>query len=152
TSISLMTRDDMPDFLELTRPKQEIPFYVGDSARQILELLRQRGAMFFNDLQGLTGRLRSELDQALWELVSAGAISCDGFAGIRNLINPSRRKEKQRLLERYSGARGPLFLGGGGRWSLLRPPAPLEGKERPRGPLGEPSEIEALAHQYLRRW
>ncbi|MCC7343520.1 MAG: hypothetical protein IT573_01180, partial [Deltaproteobacteria bacterium] len=40
--------------------------------------------------------------------------------------------------------------GGGGRWSLLRPPglaAPAA-----RGPLGEPAELEVLADQYLHRW
>jgi ATP-dependent Lhr-like helicase len=106
--------------------------------------------MFFNELQTVTGRLRTDLDQALWELVAAGAVTCDGFAGLRNLLNPSRRREKARLLARYPHARGPMFVGGGGRWSLLRP-AGLEGPST-RGPLGEPAELEALADQYLHRW
>ncbi len=150
TSLSLMLRQDLPWLLDLTRSKSDWAEGLGSSARQIVDLLDQRGAMFFNELQDVTRRLRSDLDQALWELVTAGAVTCDGFAGLRNLVDPSRRREKARLLARYGGARGPMFLGGGGRWSLLRP----KGVDTSaiKGPLGEPAELEALAEQYLRRW
>lgn len=150
TTLSVLLRESLPHFLRASSPQEPSYAGLGASARQILELLAQRGAMFFNELQAVTGRLRTDLDQALWELVAAGAVTCDGFAGLRNLIQPSRRREKARLLERYPHARGPMFVGGGGRWSLLRPPglaAPAA-----RGPLGEPAELEVLADQYLHRW
>ncbi|HEX5034995.1 MAG TPA: DEAD/DEAH box helicase, partial [bacterium] len=150
TSLSLMLRQDLPWLLDLTKSKTDWPEGLGPSARQIVDLLDQRGAMFFNELHDVTRRLRSDLDQALWELVTAGAVTCDGFAGLRNLIDPSRRREKARLLARYGGARGPMFLGGGGRWSLLRPAR--SGASGAKGSLGEPAELEALAEQYLRRW
>ena len=43
-----------------------------------------------------------------------------------------------------------MLLGGGGRWSLLRPKTP--DSLAAKGPMGEPAELEALAEQYLRRW
>lgn len=150
TTLSVLLRESLPHFLRASSPKEPSYAGLGVSARQILELLTQRGAMFFNELQSVTGRLRTDLDQALWELVSAGAITCDGFAGLRNLLQPTRRREKARLLARYPYARGPMFVGGGGRWSLLRPPGMATTSAR--GPLGEPAELEVLADQYLHRW
>lgn len=150
TSISLMLRQDLPWLLKATESKEQAVEELGESARNILDLLNKSGAMFFNELQTLTRRLRTDLDQALWELVAGGYITCDGFAGLRNLSDPERRREKARLLERYSYSRTPLIMMGGGRWSLLRPPNLQLGQEK--GSLGEPFELEALADQYLRRW
>ncbi|HEX5036856.1 MAG TPA: DEAD/DEAH box helicase [bacterium] len=150
TTLSIMLREDLPWLLSVTRPKEAAVAELGESALKILEFLETRGAMFFNDLQALTGRLRTDLDQALWELVAAGMITCDGFAGLRNLANPSRRREKMRLLARYPGSRGPMFMGPGGRWSLLRPdttPAASQG-----GVFEENPDEAMLAQQYLRRW
>ncbi len=151
TTLSVLLREDLSWLLAATRPAADPTAELGESARSLLQMLQERGAMFFNELQAATGRLRTDLDQALWELVTAGAVTCDGFAGLRNLINPERRREKRRLLERYARTRGPLFVGGGGRWSLLRP-KPSETGCRDTGALGEPAEIEALADQFLLRW
>ncbi|HSA60304.1 MAG TPA: DEAD/DEAH box helicase, partial [bacterium] len=165
TTLSLMLREDLPWLLEITgdggyrgergfstrlEPVSGLAGAGGltAAARALLNLLDQRGAMFFNELHEVTGRLRTDLDQALWELVTAGEITCDGFAGLRNLINPRRRREKARLLALYSGSRRPLFLGGGGRWSLFRHHAPAI----PKGQLREPDAEEALAWQFLHRW
>jgi ATP-dependent Lhr-like helicase len=149
TTLSVMLREDLPWLLDVTRDEgHREEDGLTESSRLLLSHLEKRGAMFFNDLHALTGRLRTDLDQALWELVAAGAITCDGFAGLRNLISPSRRREKMRLLARYAGSRGPMFLSPGGRWSLLRP----QGTE-PSWTSGEKeAAVEALAHQYLRRW
>jgi len=146
TALSVLLREDLGWILQHSAPVELKG--LGEGARALLELLEKRGAMFFNELQEVTGRLRTDLDQALWELVSAGAITCDGFSGLRNLIDPARRREKARLLARYARAK-PLFLGSGGRWSLLHPPGlPTQ----TTGPLGESAELESLAEQFLRRW
>jgi len=152
TSLAVLLREDLPWFLSLTRPTFDWTRELGTAARAIVDLLARRGAMFFNELQDVTGRLRSDLDQALWELVAAGAITCDGFAGLRNLTDSARRREKARLLARYGGARRPLAMGGGGRWTLLRPLQTATAEVTDLGTLGAPAEIEALAEQYLRRW
>jgi ATP-dependent Lhr-like helicase len=81
-------------------------------ARETLNYLRQRGASFFADLVRGTGRLKSEVETALWELVTAGMITADGFDNLRALIDPKRRSGQGR----GHSARPRHSVG---RWSLL---------------------------------
>jgi ATP-dependent helicase Lhr and Lhr-like helicase len=61
------------------------------AARQAFDFLRLRGASFFTDIVRATGQLKSETETALWELVTAGLITADGFDNLRSLIDPRRR-------------------------------------------------------------
>jgi ATP-dependent Lhr-like helicase len=110
---------------------------LGPSALALVETLARRGASFLPDLAAATNRLPADVEQALWELVSAGFVTCDGFAGLRALIDPPPRGRP---------ARRPALAGG--RWSLLRPPA------APSPAAGAPDDatVERLASQYLRRY
>ena len=56
----------------------------------------QRGASFFTDLVRATGRLASEVEDGLWELVAAGLVTADGFENLRSLIDPKRRRGEGR--------------------------------------------------------
>ncbi len=88
------------------------PRGLSEAAKETLHYLRQRGASFFADLVRGTGRLKSEVESALWELVTAGIITADGFDNIRALIDPKRRAGQGR----GHGARPRHSVG---RWSLL---------------------------------
>jgi ATP-dependent helicase Lhr and Lhr-like helicase len=82
------------------------------AAREVLAHLRQRGASFFADILRGTGKIKAELETALWELVTAGMITADGFDNIRALIDPKRRAghgKGHNARPRHSA----------GRWSLL---------------------------------
>ena len=82
------------------------------AAREVLAHLRQRGASFFTDIVRGTGKIKAELETALWELVTAGMITADGFDNIRALIDPKRRAghgKGHNTRPRHSA----------GRWSLL---------------------------------
>jgi ATP-dependent Lhr-like helicase len=82
------------------------------AAREVLTHLRQRGASFFADIVRGTGKIKAELETALWELVTAGMITADGFDNIRALIDPKRRAghgKGHSARPRHSA----------GRWSLL---------------------------------
>ncbi|HTK94973.1 MAG TPA: DEAD/DEAH box helicase, partial [Terriglobales bacterium] len=46
-------------------------------ARDVHALLKQRGASFFADIVRGTGKLKSEVEAALWELVAAGLLTAD---------------------------------------------------------------------------
>ena len=144
TTVAVAMREDLPWLLDATKPKSDEP--LGESAKILLDLLSTRGAMFFNELQAQTGRLRTDLDPALWELVAGGYVTCDGFTGLRTLVDPDKRREKAKLLSRYPGSRRPIAMGGGGRWSLLRARVDLVAAG------GEEECLEALAGQYLRRY
>jgi ATP-dependent Lhr-like helicase len=70
---------------------------LSEAARSVLETLRTRGASFARDLGS---------DGAIGELVSAGLIASDGFAGLRALIAGSHERQRANLA---------------GRWSVLSP-------------------------------
>jgi ATP-dependent helicase Lhr and Lhr-like helicase len=90
----------------------EVPRGLSEAARDALKYLRERGASFFADLVRGTGKLKSEIETALWELVTAGLITADGFDNIRALIDPKRRSGQGR----GHSARPRHSVG---RWSLL---------------------------------
>ena len=79
-------------------PCQRIPDEGGLSpaAQDVLGALRARGASFFADLSRGSGRLASEVEDALWELVAAGLVTADGFENLRALIDPRRRRGQGR--------------------------------------------------------
>ena len=82
------------------------------AAAEVLEFIRQRGASFFADIVRGTGKLKSEVETGLWELVTAGLLTADGFDNLRALIDPKRRAGQgagRNVRPRHSS----------GRWSLL---------------------------------
>jgi len=101
-------------------------------ARDVLVALEQRGASFFNELLRATGRLASEVEDGLWELVAAGLVTGDGFENLRALIDPKRRRGEGR-------GRGGRPRHAAGRWALLD-----------RSATG--TNLEFFAAQLLDRW
>jgi ATP-dependent Lhr-like helicase len=53
--------------------------------------LSQHGALFFDELIHEAHLLRTELEIALQELVGAGLVNADSFAGLRALITPAEQ-------------------------------------------------------------
>ena len=80
--------------------------------REVLRFLKTRGASFFADIVRGTGRLKSEVETALWELVAAGLITADGFDNLRALIDPKRRSG-------HGSGRSARPRHSSGRWSVL---------------------------------
>jgi ATP-dependent Lhr-like helicase len=104
-----------------------------------VDVLARRGACFLPELAAATGRLPGELEGALWELVSAGYVTCDGFSGLRALVEPVQR------------GRAPRRPGvAGGRWTLLRGDTRFAAPALAAADHGEP--LERVAQQLLRRW
>ena len=115
---------------------------ISHPAREVLDQLRTQGASFMPELVRATGRLPSEVEDGLWELVAAGLVTADGFDSLRALIDPKRR----RGTGRHRAAR-PRHTAG--RWALLRPAAEsgAAGSDGNRDPAVEP-----FARQLLARW
>ena len=82
-------------------------------AQDLCRTLAERGACFFADLVRHTGHLPTEIEDGLWELVSAGMVTADGFDNLRALIDPHRRRAVG-----HERIRRPRHAAG--RWSLLR--------------------------------
>jgi ATP-dependent Lhr-like helicase len=120
-AISLFLRAHGAWLLDAGRPSS-----LPERAQPVFAELERRGAAFASDLAAV---LKSaEIEDALWELVRAGAVAADGFSGLRALITKSN---KRRSLQ--------------GRWAIL-PRAP-----RPVGPFGDGSPVDH-ARLYLRRY
>ncbi len=145
--VTLALREDLPALLAAVSGP---PPALGPSALALVDVLARRGASFLTELAAATGRLPGEVEGALWELVSAGVATCDGFGGLRALVDPPPRGRPRR----------PGHAGG--RWSVLRDPGtpalspdsePAHPGRGDRGAGAEPGDaLERLALQYLRRY
>jgi len=111
--ITFFAREDA-DWMTPRHPGPEQPEARGlsEGARQVLEFLRQRGASFFADVVRGTGKLKAEIETALWELVAGGLVTADGFDNLRSLIDPKRRAGQ-------GSGRSARPRHSSGRWSLL---------------------------------
>jgi ATP-dependent Lhr-like helicase len=103
-------------------------------ARSVLELLQQRGALFFPDMVRGTGKLKAEVETGLWELVAAGLVTADGFENLRALVTPRNASGNG-----LGKVRRPRHAAG--RWSLLH----TEGADRDRS-------AESCCWMLLRRY
>ncbi len=92
--------------------EQPEPRGLSHGARQVMEFLRQRGASFFADIVRGTGKLKAEIETALWELVAGGLVTADGFDNLRSLIDPKRRAGQ-------GSGRSARPRHSTGRWALL---------------------------------
>ncbi len=87
-------------------------------ARAVIAFMTAHGASFFDEMLQHCGLLRSQLEEALAELVALGLVTSDSFSGLRALLVPAS--------ERGSGGRrrrrAPVGMDETGRWSLVRAP------------------------------
>jgi ATP-dependent Lhr-like helicase len=97
---------------------------VSGFSRTIIEHLRTRGASFAHEIAASCNLSEDDCRTAVTALVAAGAISSDGFAGLRALVGESRS------------------AGSAGRWSLIQA---VDG-------AGREKAIELLAWTLLRRY
>jgi len=95
-------------------------------AQAVAECIRQNGASFFDELMESSGLLRSQLEEALAELVALGLVVSDSFGGLRALLVPS---SERRTIPSGRRRRRTVSYGmeDAGRWALVRRPAAVEG-------------------------
>lgn len=116
-------------------------------AQRVVDCLQTHGALFFDELQDDAHLLRSELEDALGELVAVGLVNADSFAGLRALLTPASKRSRT-----ARRTRGGAFIGGmadAGRWALVR--KPVAGDVAGHAVL--PTEaLEHIARVLLRRY
>ena len=102
-------------------------------SRLVLDRLRSHGAAFVLDLATACEMTEDQVHSALAELVAAGLVSSDGFAGLRSLIGTRRDSA--------------------GRWFIVRPPSRpgASGEARPSD-IPREAAVETLAWTLLRRY
>ncbi len=112
--------------------------------------LKAHGACFYDEIVEATGMLRTQVEDALAELVVLGLVHSDSFAGLRALLTPSARRKP--LAEGKRRRRTALFgIEDAGRWALVRRGAP---KLAATGASNEPEHeiVEHIADTLLRRY
>ena len=147
--LAFLMREDMGLFLKPRETEDAWRGNLSRAAREILDFLKDRGASFLADITAATGRLRTEAEEALWELVARGLVTGDGVAGLRALIAGAKEKKKgERRLRALPGGRAisreakKRFMPVG-RWSLWG---------SADAPLDEEAVREAHARQLLKRY
>jgi ATP-dependent Lhr-like helicase len=132
--VTLFLREDadwlMPERESATSSELSHP------AREVLLALEKNGASFFADLTKRTGRLPTEVEDGLWELLAGGFVTADGFDNLRALVDPKRRRGEGR-----GSNKRPRHAAG--RWALLN---------RIGGAVNRQERIERFANQLLTRW
>jgi len=107
TPIALFLREHFGLWQTMRGATEDCGAALGAVARNVLDALRARGASFVRDLAAACRVEIAELESALGELVAAGFVASDGFAGLRAVVRPPDAR-------RSRGGRSNA-----GRWSLV---------------------------------
>jgi ATP-dependent Lhr-like helicase len=139
TPITLMPRRHAPLWAALSGEAEAGRLNAG--AEAIAQYIQQHGASFFDELMAGTGLLRSQVEEALAELVALGLANSDSFAGLRALLVPSSERRPIAMGRRR---RRTVNFGmeDAGRWALAR---------RPAAPRREAQTLEAEAVEHVAR-
>jgi ATP-dependent Lhr-like helicase len=104
TPIALFLRERADDWWALRQPSPEVA--LTSAAQRILHRLQSHGASFAHELKAACELSDDACREALAELVAAGLVASDGFAGVRSIVSQSA--------PRRGGADTA------GRWSIVR--------------------------------
>ena len=139
TPIALASRRNLNIWAALAPNGNDVT--LTSNSQQVAQFITTHGASFFEDIVEGTTLLRTQVEQALGELVAQGVINSDSFGGLRALLVPSDRRrtfDGQKRLRRTA-----LFgIEDAGRWALVR---------KRRAPEGA-DIVEHVARTLLRRY
>ncbi|MGO8872061.1 MAG: DEAD/DEAH box helicase [Acidimicrobiales bacterium] len=156
TPLAVVARQDLPWLLAAVRSGNDTTPPAAGASADILNTLRTRGACFRSELGPASGRLDTEVDEGLWDLVARGIVTADAFSAVRSLLAGRGRRSagaRRGTVRRAALGRQRAAIGSGvgeGRWSLL-PTLDASAAGHANGP--ELEELaEAVAWQLLARW
>lgn len=139
--VALIDRLALPYWRHVAPPVDPESAVLSSAGEAVLEHLRQRGASFFVDLVQATGLLRTQVEEALGELVSWGMVTSDSYSGLRALITPSSRRPRFGVRRGSRRPRASAF-DRAGRWSLVGDVSPVN----------EQDAVEHIAWILLKRY
>ena len=120
---------------------------LGSRALRVAQFLAEHGASFFDQIADGARLLRTELEDALSELVARGHVRCDSYSGLRALLVPAaRRSTSQSGRPRRVAMYG---IADAGRWSLTRR---VSASGEPARTVASPESVEHVARLLLRRY
>jgi ATP-dependent helicase Lhr and Lhr-like helicase len=133
TPIALFLRENGEAWQTLRSITPDREARLSENARRIAEVLRTRGACFFNDLRNAAHLDAEDTRLALGMLVSSGLVASDGFSGLRVLMRSAAG-------HRTAHDRRGHFAG---RWSAIAADRPSDDRD---------FAVEAQAWALLRRY
>ncbi|MEX0618231.1 MAG: DEAD/DEAH box helicase [Pseudohongiellaceae bacterium] len=150
TPVALLARSNQDVWQALVRASLEKEWQpeLSPLAQGVEQDLQQSGASFFSDILGRTALLRSQLEQALAELVSAGKATSDSFTGLRALLMPAAKRHGTA----WRGRKALFGVEDAGRWSLLQNEERAEVADGVRQCGLTQEQMERLVIVYLQRW
>lgn len=116
---------------------------------RVLDLLKQRGASFANEIAVAADLDESATRETLTDLVANGFASSDGFAGLRAIVATGARSSRSAASDRSATARpkaGSSGLQGAGRWHALA------GGNAADNPGAREAAVELQARALLHRY
>jgi ATP-dependent helicase Lhr and Lhr-like helicase len=146
TPLTLLARRYAAEWgsLSVGEPAIEPSFRAG----AVLDAIRNNGASFFEELVHGSGLLRTQVEEALAELVALGLVVSDSFAGLRALLVPSAERKPM-----FGGPRrrrtATFGIENAGRWALAPRARLAHGVTRPGA---EADAVEHIARVLLRRY
>ena len=160
--VSLGLREDVEWLLDAPNEAMTLR----GAAAEVHDYLATNGALFMPDVVAGTGRLPSEVEDALWVLVAAGMVTADGFGALRGLVSGLTKKVKRSTRFTRRSRVGATAGRAGSRWSLLTQPTLVNtDDDEPTGLVPaallktqaewaglDADTIEARAAQLLRRY
>jgi ATP-dependent Lhr-like helicase len=144
TPIALLPRRHLAHWATVSAPAD--PPHLSAGAQAVADCLREHGASFFDELVEGTGMLRTQVEEALGELVAFGVVNSDSFGGLRALLVPS--SERRPLASGRRRRRTVSFgMDAAGRWVLARRVRPGSGHSDNGG-----DTVEHMARMLLQRY
>jgi ATP-dependent Lhr-like helicase len=153
TPIALASRRNLAIWAALARDDAGAPLTA--RAQRVVDFISAHGASFFDEVVEGAGLLRTQVEDALGELVAQGLVNADSFGGLRALLVPSdrRRSLDNRGLDRSRRLRRTALFGieDAGRWALARRKRQASAAAPPEG-ADDPEIVEHVARTLLRRY
>lgn len=142
TPIVLLPRRSAPLWKRLAAGSDE-NVDISSRAQRVVDYLDEQGASFFDELVDGAHLLRTELEDALAELVTRGRVNCDSYSGLRALLVPAAKRASAGQQRRRRTA---LFgVQDAGRWALIRSAGNT-------APSAQGEAVEHVARVLLRRY
>ncbi|MCK5829318.1 MAG: DEAD/DEAH box helicase [Methylococcales bacterium] len=116
--IALVQRSNLDYWQQFSSTPNESEQNLSGYAKKIVSVIETKGALFFVDIVQQTGILKSQVEDALGELVNWGLVTSDSYAGLQALITPASKRPRSGARR---GRRAAVSLfDNAGRWSLIQ--------------------------------
>src|SRR5262249_10565677 len=139
TPIALVNRKNLAAWHSFAQRPEISGINLSPVAQPVYAHLAENGASFFADLVEGTRLLRTQVEDALGELVALGLVASDSFTGLRALLTPSN-KRTARASARRRASSAMFKMEHAGRWSLVN-----AANHNAAAPAANPEYVEKIA-------